>query len=157
MKYTKEMLEPIIKESYSLRNSMLKLGLSESGGGYSKIKKLIAEFNLDTTHFTGPLWNKGKSSVTDDRIKSKYTIDEMFCIDSMITNDRIKKILIDKKILEYKCCDCGNTGKWNGKPIVLELDHINGVNNDNRIENLRILCPNCHSQTPTFRRKKKLT
>lgn len=52
--------------------------------------------------------------------------------------------------MEYKCACCGNTGEWNGRPLVLQLDHINGDNCDNRLENLRFLCPNCHSQTDTF-------
>lgn len=52
--------------------------------------------------------------------------------------------------MEYRCSICGNTGEWNSKKLVLQLDHINGIHNDNRIENLRLLCPNCHSQTDTF-------
>lgn len=62
----------------------------------------------------------------------------------------LKKRLVDEKILPYRCAICGNEGEWNSYPLVLQLDHINGINNDNRIENLRFLCPNCHSQTTTF-------
>jgi hypothetical protein len=64
---------------------------------------------------------------------------------------KLKKKLIEEGYLEDVCVGCGNEGEWNGKPITLELDHINGDRYDNRFENLRILCPNCHSQTPTFR------
>lgn len=62
----------------------------------------------------------------------------------------LKRRLINEKKLNYKCALCGNTGGWNNKKLVLQLDHINGDHKDNRIENLRLLCPNCHSQTETF-------
>lgn len=64
--------------------------------------------------------------------------------------DKLKKRLISEKILDKVCVECGITDSWNDKPIVLHLDHINGVNNDHRLENLRLLCPNCHSQTDTW-------
>ncbi len=63
----------------------------------------------------------------------------------------LKKKLIEEGYIEDVCVECGNEGEWNNKPIILELDHINGDRFDNRLKNLRILCPNCHSQTPTFR------
>ena len=67
----------------------------------------------------------------------------------------LKERLIKEKILEYKCAICGNEGIWNGNPLTLQLDHINGINNDHRIKNLRFLCPNCHSQTETFSGRNK--
>lgn len=73
-----------------------------------------------------------------------------FTENSTIRNARIKKLLIENNIKEYKC-ECCQLDSWNGQNITLELDHINGINNDNRLDNLRLLCPNCHSQTPTFR------
>lgn len=72
---------------------------------------------------------------------------------SNVKNDTIKKYLVKLEIWKYECIECG-IDEWNNKPISLELDHINGDNKDNRLKNLRMLCPNCHSQTPTFRRKK---
>ena len=62
----------------------------------------------------------------------------------------MKKGLLNSNLLEYKCALCGNTGEWQGKPLTLQLDHINGEHLDHRLENLRFLCPNCHSQTETF-------
>jgi len=62
----------------------------------------------------------------------------------------LKRRLIAEKLLEYKCDQCGLDQFWNNKQISLQLDHINGINNDNRIENLRFLCPNCHSQTTNY-------
>lgn len=71
------------------------------------------------------------------------------------TTAKVKKRLIDEGYIEQKCDWCGIKDQWNGKPIVLHLDHINGINNDHRLENLRLLCPNCHSQTDTFAGKGK--
>lgn len=71
--------------------------------------------------------------------------------------NKLKKKMLKEGIIEKKCSWCGIADKWNGKPIILHLDHINGINNDHRLENLRLLCPNCHSQTDTYagRGKKK--
>ena len=63
---------------------------------------------------------------------------------------RLKLRLLKEHLLEYKCGICGNKGEWNGFPLTLQLDHINGIHTDHRLENLRFLCPNCHSQTETF-------
>jgi 5-methylcytosine-specific restriction endonuclease McrA len=62
----------------------------------------------------------------------------------------LKSRLLKEKLIEYKCVKCGNTGEWQGEPLSLQLDHINGNNKDHRLENLRLLCPNCHSQTKTY-------
>ncbi len=69
-------------------------------------------------------------------------------------NTSLKKRLIHEGLMINECDECGNDGVWNDKPITLELDHKNGDRFDNRLKNLRLLCPNCHSQTPTFRKKK---
>lgn len=66
--------------------------------------------------------------------------------------NKLRIRLVEEKIKEKKCEICGIT-EWNALPISLELDHINGIRNDHRIENLRIVCPNCHSQTNTYRAK----
>lgn len=67
----------------------------------------------------------------------------------------LKKRLFEEDVLREKCVWCGNTGWWFNRPLTLELDHINGNRKDNRLSNLRILCPNCHSQTSTFRGRNK--
>jgi 5-methylcytosine-specific restriction endonuclease McrA len=69
---------------------------------------------------------------------------------SQANSDRLRRRLIRSGIKNALCEICGNT-EWNGQPISLELDHVNGKSNDNRLENLRILCPNCHAQTETYR------
>ena len=76
--------------------------------------------------------------------------EEVFVENSTYPRHKIKDRIIKQGLLEYKCCECGNTGSWNGKKLVLQLDHINGKNDDHRLENLDFVCPNCHTQTDTF-------
>lgn len=95
-------------------------------------------------------WSKGKVSVIDNRISSKYKLEEIFCENSQVSRSRIKKLLISLSLAEYVCGICNMDPIWNGKSLSLHIDHINGIRNDNRLENLRFLCPNCHSQTETY-------
>ena len=89
-------------------------------------------------------------------LKSKIPLDDILTNKVKFSTGQLKKRLVYDNILEYKCCKCGNEGEWLGQLISLELDHINGDNDDNRLENLRIMCPNCHSQTPTFRNRSRV-
>lgn len=83
----------------------------------------------------------------DDR---KVPLEEVLVEHSSYPRGSIKRRLVEEGLLQYICAECGQGPEWNGKPLTLELDHINGVNNDNRLSNLRILCPHCHSQTDTY-------
>lgn len=105
-------------------------GLKKSGRDYKEIYKNLPEETKDKMS-----WNKGKSFLSDNRLKG---------------NKISKKIILKEKLLEYKCQKC-NIIEWNNEPISLELDHIDGNNQNDSLENLRFLCPNCHSQTNTFR------
>lgn len=82
--------------------------------------------------------------------QKKYTLEEILVENSEYDRCHLKKRLLDSGLLENKCSKCGLDPKWRNMPLSLQLDHINGINNDNRLENLRMLCPNCHSQTSTF-------
>lgn len=62
----------------------------------------------------------------------------------------IKRLIVDRKLLPHNCSECGLGPEWNGTPLTLQHDHINGINTDHRLENLRTICPNCHSQTDTY-------
>lgn len=158
-KYTKEWLQELCKDSYSLAEVLKKAGRKQGGGAQETLKKKIAEFNIDTSHFTGQLWNKGKTKETDERIaastknRERYNLNEVFCENSLITQKGLRGYVERHNILEYKCQFCGCDGHWLDTEISLEIDHINGINNDNRIENLRYLCPNCHATTETYRGK----
>lgn len=89
--------------------------------------------------------------------REQYELEEILCINSPVTRKVLKDYLARHNVLEYKCAICGNPGEWNGVSLTLQIDHINGIRNDNRIENLRWLCPNCHSQTDTYTGKNKTT
>lgn len=93
-------------------------------------------------------WSKGKTAYSDSRIRCKYNKHNMFSKNTNPTGKH-KEILIKEGFVEYKCSVCG-ISEWNEKPLMLQLDHINGDRYDNSIENLRLICPNCHSQTDTY-------
>lgn len=86
-------------------------------------------------------------------LKSKIPLEDILNNKVKFSRCQLKKRLLYEGLLEYKCVKCSNIGIWMGERLPLELDHINGVNNDNRLENLRFLCPNCHTQTETYKRK----
>lgn len=154
-RYTKEWLEELCANSYSLAEVLKKAGRKPGGGNQETLKKKIAEFQIDISHFTGQLWNKGKTKETDSRITSReqYQLEEIFCLDSPITQKVLRGYVERHNVIEYKCQLCGCDGHWLNTEIALEIDHINGNNKDNRIENLRYLCPNCHATTETYRGK----
>ena len=156
-KYTKEWLEQLCSESYSLAEVLRKANRKPTGGNYEILKMKIRDYNIDISHFTGKLWNKGKCKEDDDRISSKeqYQIDDIFTKNSKVTRKVIRGYILRNHLIEYQCAFCGNEGEWIGKPIALELDHIDGDNTNNELDNLRFLCPNCHATTSTYRGKNK--
>lgn len=81
--------------------------------------------------------------------------EDVFIANSTYARHHIKRRIIEQKMLPYFCAECDNDGIHNGKTLVLQLDHINGINDDNRLENLRFLCPNCHSQEDTYAAKNR--
>ena len=102
------------------------------------------------SHFTGNAWNKGMKGLYSS---IKTSLEEILIENSIYSSSKLKPRLIKAGLMKEECLSCGLGNTWNGKSIVLQLDHINGNCADNRLENLRILCPNCHSQTRTYCRK----
>lgn len=150
-KYTKENLTKAVENSFSVAEVCRKLGIRPVGGNYKTINFYIKKYEIDKSHFTGQGWNSGNQY---RNFNSKRDLSEILVENSTFkTSNHLKKRLIDEGVKEAKCEFCKNT-EWLGKPIKLELHHINGNNMDNRLENLQLLCPNCHSYTDTFRKGK---
>jgi hypothetical protein len=147
-KYSLNQLKEAIQSSTSLRQTLIKLNVTPYGGNYDVLKKAINFFQLETSHFTGQAWNKGKV------LPAKYSLNEYLNNKSPIQSYKLKNRLIKAGILKPVCSNCHHTF-WLGKSIPLELDHINGNKKDNRLNNLRLLCPNCHAFTPTYRSKNR--
>lgn len=149
MKYTKETLEPIVKKSYNYTDVVRNLGLKLAGGSMNHIKSRIIKFNISTDHFVRVSSMKGKIS---NRRKKSVDILVMLPEGShRPKSHQLKRALIDEGI-EYKCSRCG-LDKWQGEKIVLDVDHIDGEWLNNFKDNLRFLCPNCHSLTKNYKSK----
>ena len=143
-----------VKNSYSIAQVLRSLSLSIHGGAnYRTFKILAKRLNVNHDHFTGCGHLKGKTHSWGKTIP----LCEILIKDSSYTNTtNIKSKIIKANLIEEKCNICGIL-TWQNKKLSLHLDHINGINNDHRFKNLRLLCPNCHSLTPTYcgRNKKK--
>ncbi len=141
-----EQLKPLIDNSKSKAEILEKMGVTLKAGNYRTLKRYFDKYNIDNDLY------KGNPKRNANRVK--YSDSEVFCENSQYNSAHLKNRILSSNLLEYKCVGCGNTGEWNGKKLVLQIDHINGINTDNRISNLRFMCPNCHSQTETFSRGK---
>lgn len=152
-KYTDEDLIEAVKTSFSIRQVLQKLGKSLQGGGsYGQIQKDFIRLNLDTSHFLGKGYLKGK---THNRGKKIELVTILVENSTYACNSTLKRRLIKENKLENICQICNSKPEWNNKPLVLIFDHINGNNRDNRLENLRLICPNCNSQLDTFAGRNK--
>ena len=149
MKYTDADFIEAWTNSTSIRQVLSKLGLAEAGGNYKCAKNRAEILNLTKEHMLGQAHLRGKTHTYNRR-----PIEELLVENSNYQSYKLKNRLLAEGLKHHKCECCGIT-EWNGQPAPIELDHINGNHHDNRLENLRILCPNCHAQTDTYRGKNK--
>lgn len=149
-KWSEHDLVVAVKDSFSLAQVISKIGLKPAGGNYALIKKVIDDLKLDTSHFTGQLWNKGKST----GVKKELATYLVYSDNLLASSHRLKLRLLTEGVKLHICEDCGLT-QWKEQPIPLELHHISGNRQDNRLENLQLLCPNCHALTDNYRGKNK--
>ncbi|MGH7158056.1 MAG: HNH endonuclease signature motif containing protein [Candidatus Saccharimonadales bacterium] len=149
--WTDEQLVEAVKASRSYRNVIKLLGLIPAGGNYAQVQFHIEALNLDTSHFTGMGWNRGTTYHTTTR----PALESLLTLDSRVQSFKLKKRLLEEGIKLPKCELCDWAERSLDGRIPVELDHINGDHYDNRLENLRILCPNCHSLQPTHRGRNK--
>lgn len=143
----------LIKSSSNIAEVLFKLGYTTKGNswGYSQVKQRMTDLNLHFGDF------KGKNPMYKNVSEQSISKEKLLKTNCKHTRTVLRRYIISNNLIPYKCALCGLT-KWNNKTISLELDHINGINNDNRLENLRFLCPNCHSQTCTYgSRNSKIT
>lgn len=147
-KYTLEEFKVVVSSSFSIRESLTKLNIVPAGGNYKTFQRFVAANNIDVSHFTGQLWSKGK------QVAFKRDIQDYLSNKQSISSFALKKRLLREKLLAPKCASCLNE-TWLGGQIPLELDHIDGNNQNNKLNNLRLLCPNCHALTTTYRGKNK--
>ena len=146
--YSQDDFVNAIKTSTSIRQVLIKLNLKPSGGNYRCVQTLVKRLELNTSHFTGQAHNKGK------KLPSKRPLSDYLSNKFSIQSNKLRKRLLKDKVFKHECSCCKNS-EWLNKPIPLELDHINGNHEDNTLSNLRLLCPNCHALTPTYRGKNK--
>lgn len=144
-KLSDEQFVELLKKSSTISEVLFKLGYTVKGNswGYSQVKRRMDDLNLDYSIF------KGKSAVIKTNKLNNIRKEDILKENCKHQRIVLRRYIIKNDLIPYKCAICGCT-EWQGKTLSLELDHINGINNDNRLENLRFLCPNCHSQTSTY-------
>ena len=143
--YDKNKLEEIILTSFSYREVLTKLNKSKSGPQYKILRKYINKWNISIEHFDTHYRLK---ETKKNGIKN-FPIEHWLQVGSNIASSSLKEKIYKEGLKERECEICGQGEEWMGQKMSLILDHINGVNDDNRLENLRIVCPNCNATLPT--------
>lgn len=145
-KWTEEQLRTAAKDARSYRQILQRLGLRMAGGNYAQVKRYIEEFDIQVA-LKGRGWNKGLTGVGTPRL----SLQDILRPDSSFQSHKLKNRLFNEGLKLRRCEECGWSKTSDDGRLPLELDHINGDPRDNRLENLRVLCPNCHSLKPTHR------
>ncbi|WP_420033873.1 HNH endonuclease [Streptomyces sp. cg28] len=145
VRHTEAALRAAVIESRSIKDVVLRLGISNVGGNRAHISRRLTALGIDTSHFAPPKQPPRRTTADSLTVGSPE--------DGRIHGIRLRRELLRLGVPE-RCTMCGRT-EWRGEPIALEVDHLSGEWWDNRPENLRLLCPNCHSVTDTYRARKR--
>lgn len=138
-----EQFKELVRNAKSLSEIALYFGLGKKGGNLNTIKQRISYEQIDRSHLGTT--NKGR------KFENRNIPNEIIFVEkSKYSRGRVKNIILKQNLIQYECEKCGLKDEWKNEKLVLVLDHINGIPDDHRLENLRFLCPNCNSQTPTF-------
>lgn len=146
-RWTEQQLKEAAKNATSIRQVIYALGLKPAGGNYSQMSKYLDELKIDINHFKGKGWSKGLKGIG----KAKIPLDKILILGSNFQSYKLKRRLFNASLKLERCEECNWARRSEDGRIPLELDHINGNSRDNRLENLRVLCPNCHSLKLTHR------
>jgi 5-methylcytosine-specific restriction endonuclease McrA len=138
---SEEEIRAAIADARCLADALRALGEQPSGQGYRRLKRAIARHGIDTAHFDRDATRGGTR---------RRPLDGLLVAGSRVNSTGLRRRLLEEGVKPHQCEGCART-VWRGQPIPLELDHLNGDRTDNRLENLRLLCPNCHALTPTYR------
>ena len=144
-----QLIREAVTGSFSVTEVCRKVGLCETGQGHLKMKKKLAQLEVDTSHF-GSAHPRVLGYLGYQEDLSKLLVK-----DSKATPTNLKRRLLKEGVFAAFCVNCASPPEWLGHPLTLQLDHINGDTRDNRVVNLRLLCPNCHSQTHTYAGRNK--
>ncbi len=137
-----------VAESTSMAQVLRRLGLRAAGGNYEQVKAIIKTLKLDTQHWTGQAHLRGKTNPHAPR----RSLESILRSGAFYQSNKLRKRLLREGLLQPICSSCGG-GEWLGSPMPLELDHVDGDKTNNQFDNLRMICPNCHALTPTYRGK----
>lgn len=140
-------LKKAISKAECKSDVLKQLGIKVLAGNYSTLENVCKKYKINISHL---IYKNDRGN----KFINKLTNSELFVENSITSRTVIKARIIKYNLIKFECVECKNDGIWNGKKLSLQLDHINSINNDNRLENLRFLCPNCHSQTTSFNRNK---
>ncbi|MGW2721887.1 HNH endonuclease signature motif containing protein [Streptomyces sp. NPDC001492] len=153
-KWTREILEPVVAASTSVNEVLRRLGLDVVGGHHTHISRRIKAYGLDTSHFTAVVRTERQRYNQRRRTAEEILIEETSTHARRIPSSRLKRAMGEVG-MEERCAICGIEPVWLGEPLPLEVDHIDGNWRNNRLDNLRLLCPNCHSTTDSYRGRSK--
>lgn len=146
--YTLEDVRDAVKGALCWSDVCRSVGVSICTFNFKRLQRLCTQNNITTNHFD--------VQRSFRRGKREWTAEELFVKNCSIGRSQLRQVLVRLGFYPGRCDECG-IAEWNKKPLTIEIDHVNGNHTDNRKENLRWLCPNCHSQTPTYRSRSKAT